>query len=149
MRTIIIGNVLLWLNVLVNNFSVMPDWSQRFLGITSAFRGSKCVFAQGHNTAEVVIEPPTSRSGIRGSSTRSLRSLAGNEDMHKCLGEFVFLPDPTTELSALEHLNNLCTMLLPLLCTFICDRIYVILACSENEFKFSPDPYSDCGVSFP
>ena len=29
------------------------------------FSGSKCVFAQGHNTAEVGIEPPTSRSKVR------------------------------------------------------------------------------------
>ena len=49
--------------------------------------------------------------------------------MHKRLDEFVFWPDPTTdsELSALERLKNLCIMLLPLLCAFILDRIFVIL----------------------
>ena len=37
---IILGNNdLLWLNVPVNDFSVMPGWSHRFLGITSTFRG--------------------------------------------------------------------------------------------------------------
>ena len=30
------------------------------------FSGSKCDFAQGHNTAEVGIEPSTSRSGVMG-----------------------------------------------------------------------------------
>ena len=34
-------------------YSVMSGQSHRFLGITSTFRGSKCVFAQGHNTTEV------------------------------------------------------------------------------------------------
>ena len=34
------------------------------------FSGSNYVFAQGHNTAEVGIETPTSRSGVRGFTTR-------------------------------------------------------------------------------
>ena len=80
---------------------------------------------------------------------------AGNEDMHKRLDEFVFRPVPTLtpELSALERLKNLCIMLIPLFCAFIFDRIFVILAGKEtshkslDEFKFSPDPFSDCGVS--
>ena len=31
------------LNIPVNNFSVMSGWSHRFLGITSTFRGVKCL----------------------------------------------------------------------------------------------------------
>ena len=50
--------VLLRLNVPVNNFSVMSGRSHLFLGITSTFLGGKCVFAQGHSTAEVGIDPP-------------------------------------------------------------------------------------------
>ena len=37
------------------------------------FRGVKCL-AQGHNTAAVDIEPPTSRSGVRHSTTEPPRS---------------------------------------------------------------------------
>ena len=55
----------LMLNVPVNNFSVMLGRSPRVLGITSTFRG---VVVQRHNTAEVGIEPPTSRSGVRDST---------------------------------------------------------------------------------
>ena len=65
------GFVLLRLNVPVNIFSVMSGRSHRFQGITSTFSGSKCIFAQGHNTAEVGIEPPISRIGVRGSTTNS------------------------------------------------------------------------------
>ena len=36
---ILVGNDLLWLNVPVNNFSVMSGRSQRFPGITSTFPG--------------------------------------------------------------------------------------------------------------
>ena len=50
-------------NVPVNNFSVMSGRSHRNLGMY--FSGSKSVFAQGHNTAEVGIESPTSRPGVR------------------------------------------------------------------------------------
>ena len=39
-------------------------------GYNQYFSGSKCVFAQGHNTAEVGIEPQTSPSRVRGSTTR-------------------------------------------------------------------------------
>ena len=38
------------------------------------FSGSKCVFAQGHNMVEVGIEPPTSPSGVRDSTTQTPRS---------------------------------------------------------------------------
>ena len=64
------------LNVPVNNFSVMLGRRHRFLRTMyyQYFSGSKCVFAQGHNTGEVGIKPPTSRSGVRGSTTRPLRS---------------------------------------------------------------------------
>ena len=41
--------------------------------INQYFRGVKCL-AQGHNTAEVGLEPRTSRSGVRHSTTEPLRS---------------------------------------------------------------------------
>ena len=44
-------------------FLVMSGQSHRFLGITSSFGGVYCL-AQGHNTAEVGFEAPTSRSGV-------------------------------------------------------------------------------------
>ena len=65
--------VVLRLNVPVNNFSVMSGRSHRFLVINQYFRGVKC-FAQGHNTAEVGLEPRTSRSGVRHSTTEPPRS---------------------------------------------------------------------------
>ena len=64
----------LMLNVPVNNFSVMSGRSHRFLDIISIFRGVN-VLAQGHNTAEVGKEPPTSRSGVRDSTTMTPRSI--------------------------------------------------------------------------
>ena len=44
--------------------------------INRYFRGVKCL-AQGHNTAAVGIEPPTSRSGVRHSTTEPPRSPNG------------------------------------------------------------------------
>ena len=41
--------------------------------INQYFRGVKCL-AQGHNTAEVGLEPQTSRSGVRHSTTEPPRS---------------------------------------------------------------------------
>ena len=41
--------------------------------INQYFRGVKCL-AQGHNTAVVGFEPPTSRSGVRHSTTEPPRS---------------------------------------------------------------------------
>ena len=41
--------------------------------INQYFRGVKC-FAQGHNTVVVGFEPPTSRSGVRHSTTEPPRS---------------------------------------------------------------------------
>ena len=49
--------VSLRLNVPVNNFSVMSGRSQSSW-VLQYFSGSKCVFVQGHNMAEVGIEPP-------------------------------------------------------------------------------------------
>ena len=57
----------------VNNFSVMSGRSHRSWVINQYFRGVKCL-AQGHNTAAVGIEPPTSRSGVRHSTTGPPRS---------------------------------------------------------------------------
>ena len=45
-----------------------PSWV-----INQYFRGVKCL-AQGHNTAAVGFEPPTSRSGVRHSTTEPPRS---------------------------------------------------------------------------
>ena len=59
----------------------------------------------------------------------------------------------TPELSALELLNYLCIMLLPLLCAFMFDQIFFILAGKEDchksldEFEFRPDPTSDCELA--
>ena len=61
------------LNVPVNNFLVMSGRSHRFLVINQYFRGVKCL-AQGHNTAAIGIEPPTSRSRVRHSTTEPPRS---------------------------------------------------------------------------
>ena len=46
--------------------------------INQYFRGVKCL-AQGHNTAAVGLEPPTSRSGVRHSTTEPPRSP---QDIH-------------------------------------------------------------------
>ena len=56
------------LNVPVNNFSVMSGQTTASWVINQYIRGVKCL-AQGHNTAAVGIEPPTSRSGVRHSTT--------------------------------------------------------------------------------
>ena len=69
--------VVLRLNVPVNNFSVMSGRSHRFLVINQYFRGVKCL-AQGHNTAAVGLEPWTSRSGVRHSTTEPPRSPKQN-----------------------------------------------------------------------
>ena len=45
--------------------------------INQYFRGVKCL-AQGHNTAAVGLEPRTSRSGVRHSTTEPPRSPGGN-----------------------------------------------------------------------
>ena len=76
------------LNVPVNNFSVMSGWSHRFLGINQYFRGVKGL-AQGHNTAAVGFEPPTSRSGVRHSTTELPRSpiLILRPALRKCFLE--------------------------------------------------------------
>ena len=56
------------LTVPVNNFSVLSGRSQRLPGYYQYFQGVKCL-AQGHNTAEVGFETPTSRSGVCGYTT--------------------------------------------------------------------------------
>ena len=47
--------------------------------INQYFRGVKCL-AQGHNTAAVGLEPRTSRSGVRHSTTEPPRSLKSVDD---------------------------------------------------------------------
>ena len=49
--------------------------------INQYFRGVKCL-AQGHNTAEVGLEPRTSRSGVRHSTTEPPRSPWGRLDQN-------------------------------------------------------------------
>ena len=51
--------------------------------INQYFRGVKCL-AQGHNTAAVGFEPPTSRSGVRLSTTEPPRSPQSDLGLH-CL----------------------------------------------------------------
>ena len=68
---------MLRLNDPVNNFSVMWGRSQRFLGVTSNqyCRELMCL-AQGHNTmTHVIIEPRTSRFGVRRCTITPPRSL--------------------------------------------------------------------------
>ena len=65
--------VVLRLNVPVNNFSVMSGRNIASWVINQYFRGVKCL-AQGHNTAAVGLEPRTSRSGVRHSTTEPPRS---------------------------------------------------------------------------
>ena len=51
--------------------------------INQYFRGVKCL-AQGHNTAAVGFEPPTSRSGVRHSSTEPPRSPLSERSRSFC-----------------------------------------------------------------
>ena len=54
-------------------FQLCRDGATASWVINQYFRGVKCL-AQGHNTAAVGIEPPTSRSGVRHSTTEPPRS---------------------------------------------------------------------------
>ena len=54
-------------------FQSCRDGATASMVINQYFRGVKCL-AQGHNTAAVGIEPPTSRSGVRHSTTEPPRS---------------------------------------------------------------------------
>ena len=53
--------------------------------INQYFRGVKCL-AQGHNTAAVGLEPRTSRSGVRHSTTEPPRSPLSRWRIHVCSG---------------------------------------------------------------
>ena len=122
-------------NIPVNNFSVMSGRSHRFLGITRTIRGVNVSCSRTQH-GEGRYRTPTSRSGVRGSTTRPLRSPL--QVMRTCINawmSFYFgeIQQLTPELSALESLKNLCIMLLPLLCAFIFDRIFVILAGKEDS----------------
>ena len=65
--------VVLRLNGPVNNFQSCRDGAIASWVINQYFRGVKCL-AQGHNTAAVGLEPRTSRSGVRHSTTEPPRS---------------------------------------------------------------------------
>ena len=64
----------LMLNFPVNNFFSHVRREPPLPGYYQYFFGEKCVFAQGHNTAEVGNEHPTTRSGVRDPTTRPPRS---------------------------------------------------------------------------
>ena len=55
--------------------------------INQYFRGVNCL-AQGHNTAAVGLEPPTSRSGVRHSTTEPPRSPTLYSNPQECCGVF-------------------------------------------------------------
>ena len=55
--------------------------------INQYFRGVKCL-AQGHNTAAVGLEPRTSRSGVRHSTTEPPRSPHNEELVKHCLQKY-------------------------------------------------------------
>ena len=57
MTKLVVCLFMLRLNIPVNNFSVMLGWSHHFLGLYyQYFRRIKCL-AQGHNMAEIGLEP--------------------------------------------------------------------------------------------
>ena len=96
------------LNVPVNNFSVMSGRS-RASWVLPVFSGSKCVFAQGHNTAEVGIGSTTSRSGVRDSTTRPPRSpllyiVVVNTNVHRAA--IRVLDCRGVAQSNLDHINS-------------------------------------------
>ena len=66
---------LFWLRlyVPVNNFPVMSGWSHRFLGITGTFWEVNVSCSRIQHGDPSKIEPPTSRSGVRHSTTRPPR----------------------------------------------------------------------------
>ena len=73
--------------------------------INQYFRGVKCL-AQGHNTAEVGLEPRTSRSGVRHSTTEPPRSPIENGKTvqkhhitHKIKAEVCFNISTSVEIS--------------------------------------------------
>ena len=66
-------------------------------GYYQYFSRSKCVFAQGHNTALVGIEPRPPALELWALPLGHRAPPAGNEDMHKRLDEFVFRPVLTTD----------------------------------------------------
>ena len=72
--------------------------------INQYFRGVKCL-AQGHNTAAVGFEPPTSRSGVRHSTTEPPRS-----PYRDCETNIEFL-NPYC-VNVLCHCYNVCCMFL-------------------------------------
>ena len=68
--------------------------------INQYFRGVKCL-AQGHNTAAVGFEPPTSRSGVRHSTTEPPRSLENFVS-----GELYELKSSAREMPMRERQDN-------------------------------------------
>ena len=76
--------VVLRLNVPVNNFQSCRDGAIASWVINQYFRGVKCL-AEGHNTAEVGLEPRTSRSGVRHSTTEPPRSPFSDEWLVRCM----------------------------------------------------------------
>ena len=65
-----------WLVVLTTQSTIFQSYRDGAIAswvINQYFRGVKCL-AQGHNTAAVGLEPRTSRSGVRHSTTEPPRS---------------------------------------------------------------------------
>ena len=102
--------------------------------INQYFRGVKCL-AQGHNTAEVGFEPPTSRSGVQHSTTEPPRSP------FKCVSR---LTDSQYERTVDPHkskqanCNNWCTLYyLPNLACVQCavnkSNIYIFVSPESNN----------------
>ena len=73
--------------------------------INQYFRGVKCL-AQGHNTAAVGLEPPTSRSGVRHPTTEPPRSpvwYARNSNEYSLFMEKYGKLSPIYQLSLIYH----------------------------------------------
>ena len=143
--------------------------------INQYFRGVKCL-AQGHNTAAVGLEPRTSRSGVRHSTTEPPRSPTYNGEnyvitfsrlfligsfsylqvMRTCIKAWMSLnlgqiPPLTMELAALERLKNRRHHFF-----FVAiDPILFKLTGNEDmhnildEFEFRPDRTTNYRVSCP
>ena len=72
--------------------------------INQYFRGVKCL-AQGHNTAAVGLEPRTSRSGVRHSTTEPPRSPSPEEQLAQCINIIRNSKRPLVELLKLLELE--------------------------------------------
>ena len=93
--------------------------------INQYFRGVKCL-AQGHNTAAVGLEPRTSRSGVRHSTTEPPRSPQNNET-----GKIRFVAGPTYDTGFYEGCSGSSWNL-------IIEHFRKQVALSALTYRFSP-----------